>query len=244
MSRLLLAALVLAASVSALADEKPCLVSFDSAVLNVCSGQVQTIDPALDGLADVARFARSEFRVVKFDRPVGRDQRQALENLGARVLGYAPHHAYLVRMPASLDSAAAAIDGVVWTGPFLPVWKLDINLARDLAGDAGSTRGTNIIREAGLDQLVIGLREGARSRALHSRVEGLAGLNVVHGFSAFDGERLLVSFDRELMFDSVMALAADDAVASISLHWPNEFMNSQGPGLHQSGNVSNRPIYD
>ncbi|TVQ27638.1 MAG: hypothetical protein EA370_17725, partial [Wenzhouxiangella sp.] len=244
MFRLLLAAIVLAASFSVLADDQSCLVSFDSAVLNACSGQVQTIDPALNGLADVTRFARSEFRVVKFAQPVGRDQRRALENLGATILGYAPHHAYLVRMPASLDSAAAAIDGVIWTGPFLPVWKLDINLARDLAADAGSSRGTDIIREAGLDQLVIGLHGSAQSRGLVNRLEGLSGLNLVQSFTGFDGERLLVSFDRELMFEGVMALAAEDGVASISLHWPNELMNSQAPGLHQSGSVTNRPIYD
>lgn len=244
MGKLVLLVVFLAASFPVLAADRACLISFDSAVLDVCSGQVRAVDPALAELAEVARFASSEYRVVKFDQNVGRTQREAIERVGGTILGYVPHHAYLVRLPATMASAAAAIEGVVWTGPYLPIWKLDVNLARDLAADAGARRGTNIIREAGIEQLVIGLHAGAQRDALLGRIQSLAGLSLDLTFSGFDGERLLLSFERDLLSESVIALAAEDAVASISLHWPNDFMNSQAPGLHQSGTISDRPLYD
>src|SRR5690554_2603645 len=88
---------------SAQADSPECLISFDSARLDVCSGQWELTNADLGHLASTAVYSDSSYRVVKFDRPLRSSDRDALTALGVEVLGYVPHYAWKVRMHPSLD---------------------------------------------------------------------------------------------------------------------------------------------
>lgn len=232
------ALLLIPVSGLAQADEKRCLISFDSATLDVCTAEVKVVSEVLRPLADVAAYADSTLRVVKFDGPIQAAQRAALEGLGAEVLGYAPHYAYLVRMDPALDARAGALGGVLWTGPYLPVWKLDINLANDIAADANGGKGTSIIQEAGITRLSIDLRPQADLSLAGEALRGIPGLDLQFTERGYNHERLVVAFQRDQLADAVRALAARPDVTSVSLRWDNEFMNSQAGWLHQSGSNS------
>lgn len=220
------------------ADEKRCLISFDSATLDVCTAQVNVVSEVLRPLADPAAFADSPLRIVKFDAPIRAAQRAALESIGAEVLGYAPHYAYLVRMDPALDARAGALSGVLWTGPYLPVWKLDINLANDIAADATGGKGGSIIDQADISRLSIDLRPQADLSAAGEALRGMPGLDLQFTERGFNHERLVVAFQRDQLAAAVHALAMRPDVTSVSLRWDNEFMNSQAGWLHQSGSNS------
>ncbi len=234
-SILLLLTILLAAT--AQADDRRCLISFDAASLDVCSGKVDTVVPELEPLADPQAFADAPVRLVKFDAPIRADQRSALEALGAQVLGYAPHYAYLVRMSPDLDQAARALPGVLWAGPFLPAFKLDVNLARDLGTLAKNDFDQTIAGRGGVERLGVGLHPGVDARSAGNGLLAIPGLELQATERGAE-ERLVVSFDSGQLADSVAALARNPQVASISLRWDNELMNSQAGWLHQSGSTS------
>lgn len=218
-------------------DEHRCLVSFDSAQLNTCTGNINFSNKGLAHLADVEAYKDSALRIVKFDGPIRDDQRQALAATGAEILGYAPYHAYLVRMPSSLDSTARAIDGVTWTGPYLPIWKLDVNIATDLGG-------TPIVQAGEVEQLSIALHPGAQRHAIQDTLAAVSGLDFRFHESGIDHDRLVFGFEHANLASIVDQVATMDEVASVSLRWSAEFMNSQGGWLHQSGNQNQFPIFE
>jgi len=61
--------------------------------------------------------------VVQFTTPVGSATRRLLSGHGARVDGYLPDRAYLVRMTPRQARAVAALDGVHAVARFAPAWK-------------------------------------------------------------------------------------------------------------------------
>ncbi|MCK9488927.1 MAG: S8 family serine peptidase [Xanthomonadales bacterium] len=228
----LLCAVLLAAT--AQAEDRRCLISFDAASLDVCTGQVDTVVPELAPLADLHAFADAPVRLVKFDAPIRAEQRAALEALGGQVLGYAPHYAYLVRMSPGLDETARALPGVLWAGPFLPAFKLDINLARDLASLAKGGFEQTIAGRGGVERLGIALHPGAGAQISGHALLAVPGLELQATERGAE-QRLVMRFDAGQLADSVMAVARNPDVASVSLRWDNEFMNSQADWLHQSG---------
>lgn len=231
---IILAWIALSAPVGA---DEGCLVSFDSARLDACTGEVSVVDEVLRPLAEAEAFAHATVRVVKFDGPVGRAQRVALEALGAEILDYAPFHAYVVRMSPEHDRQARSIDGVIWTGPFLPAWKVGRNLARRM--DGGQRTAGNFP-----DRLQVAMQPGtaaAEGRALAGNVPG-----VDHVFteSGPDRQRLVLAFEPARLAEVVTALAAEDAVAAVNLRWPVTVRNSQAGWLHQSGTLDVTPVFD
>ncbi|TDR39097.1 hypothetical protein DFR29_1171, partial [Tahibacter aquaticus] len=122
----------LALSLSTQAAEERCLVSFDAAQQDVCSSKVSVAHPSLEPLAKAEEFKNSTLRLVKFDGPIDEGRRAAIQSRGGHILGYAPEYAYIVRMPAGLDASMRMIRGVVWSGPFLPAFKVDVNIANEL----------------------------------------------------------------------------------------------------------------
>lgn len=216
-----------------------CTVSFDSAVLDTCSGEIKPVLPELMPLAESRAVADSRYRIVKFDGPIRASQRKALERLGARILGYAPHNAFLVEMAPALDASARSIAGVSWTGPYLPVWKIDVNLARDIAAQikAGGMppKGGGIATEAGLDSLTVALHPGVDAVRSRSALLSIAGLSHRFEEQGSDHTRIVFAFEHSSLAEAVQALAQLPEVATVSLRWPNDFMNSQAGWLHQSG---------
>lgn len=213
--------------------DKRCTVSFDAATLDTCSGELTLVHEALRplGRAD----ANSPFRIVKFDAPIRAEQRRALEAQGVQILGYAPHYAYLVRMDTATESRVKALPGVLWTGAYLPVWKLDINLANDIASTLAGGKGVSISAEAGIEELSIALQPGVEAARSRDSLLSTPGLSYKLTEQGFDHERIVVGFERSALADAVQALALNPEVATVSLRWPNELMNSQAGWLHQSG---------
>ncbi len=225
------------------ADEKRCLISFDSGKLDVCNQQVSVVSEALRPLADPIAHAASPVRIVKFDGPVGRTQREALEQLGAKVLGYAPHHAYLVRMEPSRDAQAMRLPGALWSGPYLPVFKVDVNLANDV-GMAGSSKSQTIAAQAGIDQLTVALHPEADLGAAQDALLGVQGLETLQVEDGPDHQRLVMRFQHNHLAQAVHALAAQPEVATVSLRWQHEMLNSEAGWLHQSGINPSLPIFE
>jgi subtilisin-like proprotein convertase family protein len=234
---LLLAALL--GSGTARADDARCTISFSALRYDVCSGKADPASPAIASLANPAAFADSRLRLIKFGGPIAAEQRRAVEALGAEIVGYAPYYAYIVRMDRSRDAAARAIRGVIWVGPFLPAFKLDPNIARDLAGARIAERG-------GVERLEIGLHPGSGEPALRSQLFSLPGIDHQFSENAGDHTRLVVRFDRSLLAVSLPQIVSLEDVAYVGYRWPNELFNSQAGWLHQGGNpppTPTRPIF-
>ncbi len=234
---LLLAILLVGAAQAA--DDARCTVSFAALRYDVCSGKSDPVSPAIAALANPLAFADSRLRLIKFTGPITAEQRRAVELLGAEIFGYAPHYAYIVRMDRSRDGAARAIPGVIWVGPFLPAFKLDPNLARDLAG-------ARIAEQGGVDRLEIGLHPGVGEASLRSQLFSLPGIDHQFSENAGDHVRLVARFDRSTLPVALPQLAAMEDVAYIGYRWPNELFNSQAGWLHQGGNPppsATRPIF-
>ena len=77
--------------------------------------------------ADAVRVsARPDpYRLVKFKDPVGSRQRASLAAAGYAVVGYHPFNAFLVRPePGEMPAALSSVEGVSWSGPFHPYFKI------------------------------------------------------------------------------------------------------------------------
>ncbi|MFA5591251.1 MAG: S8 family serine peptidase [Lysobacteraceae bacterium] len=234
MRKVLPLAIMLALPAMASADTHGCLVSFSGATHDVCSGNTVASGSALNSLLSHSAVDRSTLRIVKFDGPIGERQRHAVEAAGARIIGYAPHYAYIVRMPATLDSTMQAIDGVVWSGPMLPALKVDPNIYTTLDGD-------DLIAALGVERLEITLDTRASLDASRSAIASVAGLLDAQTMNV-GGELLtLARFERDALAGIVEQLAQRDDVLSVGLHLPARSYNSQGQWLHQSNENSPSP---
>ena len=223
---------------NAQAASPACDLSFESARFDVCSTAIELVNDDLRFLADAAASAPSSIRVVKFGRPVNAGDRRALEALGAEVLDYVPHYAYLVRMDPELDRQAEGLSDVVWTGPFLPAFKIEANLARELRD------GDMLAQVPDLDRLSVSLHVGEAADAVRAGLSTLPGLDFSHVEQSGNRHRLVYRFERAHLEAAVAALSQDDAVQAIALRWPPRLMNSQAGWLHQSGTNPDRPIFD
>jgi subtilisin-like proprotein convertase family protein len=225
----------LAFSLSAHASDERCLVSFAGAQQDVCSGKVSTAGSGLKDLADVEAFKDSPLRLIKFDGPIDNRARAAVEALGATIVGYAPHYAYIVRMPATTDARARAIAGAVWAGPFLPAFKVDANIANEF-------KHGNLVRDGGIAELAIGVYAKADRDAVSSLVTRTPGLTQARTETAGEDTRVIARFDRAQLGATVSRLAADPNVASITFRWPERLLNSQAGWLHQSNVNTPTPL--
>lgn len=83
--------------------------------------------PAL--LAAEPTRAGHGYYLVQFVGPVKEEWRWSVEGLGAEVLAYVPHNAYLIRGSPSVMATVLALPKVQWTGEFHPAFKISPDLA-------------------------------------------------------------------------------------------------------------------
>ncbi len=247
MRKLLPLAIALALPFSASADvQERCLISFSGARQDVCESRVFGDAADLAGLLSPDPVKQSTLRIVKFDGPILDEQRQAVELAGARILGYAPYNAYLVRMDPALDAEMLGIAGVVWAGPMLPALKIDPNIFAEL-------RQGNLVSQLGIESLSMTLESPRNRSALQNDLTSIAGLSEVALHEVAGELRATARFDRSpaaraALVQALETLALRDDVLSIGFRKPLTSRNSQGHWLHQ-GNVSaqypiwNRGIY-
>lgn len=79
--------------------------------------------PAVE--ADLTLPPQGRLFVVQFRTFSLPEWRQALEELGADVVGYFPHHAHVVRMPPSLISSLSSLEFVQRILPYHPAYRLE-----------------------------------------------------------------------------------------------------------------------
>ncbi len=232
-------AISMALAGSAVAADESCLVSFSSATQDVCTGKAGTTGAAFDELVDANLVKDSNLRLIKFSGPISPQQRAAVEQAGATILGYAPHYAYIVRMAPALDNAAKQIDGVNWVGPFLPAFKVDANIAQELKFE-------NIVNKADITELAVSVAGNTSQARMQNAISAIRGLSYVRSVNTAGETVMHVAFDKSQLAYAVSALALDENVLSIGFRWPKHLVNSQADWLHQS-NVSTptplRPVF-
>mgnify|MGYP007082240898 CR=1 FL=1 len=234
MQKLLPLAIALALPSAALAQNDACLVSFAGAQQNICEGTSVARSANLSRLLSLAEVEHSSLRLVKFDGPIQAKQREALEAAGARIISYAPHYAYIVRMDSSHDAKARQIPGVAWTGPFLPALKVDPNIYTEI--DQGG-----IIDGLGIDALELTLDTEANRASVQNTFNAIAGLHVKTISAVADELQVRVRFDRAHLASTIEQLAARDDVLSIGFHQPERLYNSEGHWMHQSNQNTPQP---
>lgn len=234
MQKLLPLAIALALPSAALAQNDACLVSFAGAQQNICEGTSVARSANLSRLLSLAEVEHSSLRLVKFDGPIQAKQRAALEAAGARIISYAPHYAYIVRMDSSHDAKARQIPGVAWTGPFLPALKVDPNIYTEI--DQGG-----IIDGLGIDMLEVTLDTQASRANVQNAFNTIAGLHVSKVMDVAGELRMHASFERARLASTIEQLAARDDVLSVGFFEPKRLYNSQGHWMHQSNQNSPQP---
>ncbi|HET9047486.1 MAG TPA: S8 family serine peptidase [Chiayiivirga sp.] len=240
MQKLLPLAILLALPALASASNEACLVSFAGAQQNVCDGTASTIPSGLGNLTSLNAVSDSSLRLVKFDGPIQPEQRRAIEAAGARVIGYVPYNAFIVRMAPALDANVRAIAGVTWTGPFMPALKVDPNIYAEL-------KAGGIVDRLGIESLEVSLDTHATDAQVKSSFASITGLKSASINTVGGNMRLHAGFARASLASTIEQLAARDDVLAISFRKPVRLYNSQGHWLHQS-NVNTpqpqMPVWD
>jgi|GEM_PF-1702365 len=236
MRNLLSLAIVLALPATASAADPNCMVSFSGAEQNVCTGEASTAAKSLQSLLSLDPVKESTLRLVKFDGPITAAQRAAVEAAGAEIIDYAPHYAYIVRMPAQLDQAMHKIDGVKWSGPFMPALKVDPNIYNEL-------KSGGIVSGLEIGALEISVNARAGHAAVRSSLASVPGIAVTQVIDSAGQTRVRATFDRASLAASVEQLALRDDVVAVGFQRPMRMYNSQGHWLHQSnvGSTNNSP---
>src|SRR5690606_13055878 len=151
------------------------------------------------------------------------------------ILDYAPYYSYIVRMSASRDGAMRGINGVVWSGPLMPAFKVDANIFSEL-------NGAQVAAGLGINSLQISLAKHADRNALREAFSRVSGLSNITTIQSGDETRLMARFDRSELAASIEQLATNDDVLSIGFHRPKRLSNSQGHWLHQSNTNTPTPL--
>lgn len=227
MKKLLPLAIFLALPAMASAANERCEVSFAGAQYNICDGNATQLGVNLASLSSLSAVQDSSLRLVKFEGPIEADQRTAVEAAGARILGYAPHYAYIVRMAPGQDADMRRIPGVIWAGPFLPALKLDPNISAEL-------RQGGLVDRLGIQTLEVSLDSDAPKNQLQVVLSSVAGLTNAQVNDVGGHLRLTAGFERGQLSQTIEQLALRDDVLAIGFRKAARLNNSQGHWLHQS----------
>ena len=248
MRNILSLAVMLALPAMASANDKGCVVSFSGAQQNVCEGTATAAAPSMHSLMNLAAVEGSSLRIVKFDGAITEQQRAAVEKAGARIIDYAPHYAYIVRMPAHRDAAMRQVKGVLWSGPMLPALKVDPNIFNELQ-HGGIVKGLDIdtleITFDSGEAHVQGGQAGLRNDI--ARIPGLMSAKLVETGGEISILAKFRTDQPDQLGSAVEQLALRDDVLSVGLRKPVRTYNSQGHWLHQSNSNSpgpQMPVWD
>ncbi|HRV30769.1 MAG TPA: hypothetical protein P5169_03590, partial [Kiritimatiellia bacterium] len=91
------------------------------------AGAIHPVSPANQNPPTTAH-ARPSARgfpwMVLFDGPIQPEWRQALEEAGATIRAYLPRHALLCEVPTAAGNPWAQVPHVLWSGEYLPQYKM------------------------------------------------------------------------------------------------------------------------
>ncbi len=210
-----------------------CQISMASAVFDICQSRLDATGPIPVELASPAP-ANSRLQVIKYPDSLDPSRHDAVAAIG-EILDYLPFHAYLVRVDHPARSAElAALAGVQWVGPFLPVWKVDPNvLARMSAVDAGRMVPLSVLVFRDQDPLAV----------LEQHLSA-SGWQLDYSSESSDFFELGLSLPGDWLAAAVIALAGDDRVRWLEYRLPMNYHNAEAGWLHQSGNQGQTPLFD
>jgi hypothetical protein len=224
-----------AAAAQALTPATPAAVATatDPSLLVLRSGIFDPAQP-LPAAAD-PRLARTDSRhvVVQFDG-VTRDLDKAIVATGARVVGYLPNTAYVVRLDgdAGLDKLRA-IAGVRWAGHYTAAWKVDPAL---LDANAGPTPIETVLEIDGF----AGESANRIGRAVHKLLPN-AEVRIAREDANSPRVRIGVAMPPA---EAAIAIAAIDGVAWVGRHVEPRLMNDDSIGPMQANAATGSPIWD
>lgn len=78
----------------------------------------------IPSIPDNLKYEYSNYYLVQFKGPIYKSQRDALENLGVRIYGYIPYHAYLVKMDDRIVRKVYELGFISWIGTYHPAYKI------------------------------------------------------------------------------------------------------------------------
>lgn len=235
MTAALLSAAVQWTAPAVASGEEGCLLSFEAARFDACTQRSVGANGPLSALAGQTRAGEHSYWVLKFDAPLDRSQRQAIEAAGGQILDYLPWNAYRVRFGADARPAEA-VRGLVWSGAMAPDWKL--------AGGLSGLLGAPLEDRPAAVPLSIALNAGANAHALLAQWRELDG--VAHGFTVTGArsDRVVLTLASRDLEAVVSAIAPRADVAAITVRKRMEYLNARAGWLHQSGTPDERPVFD
>ncbi len=115
--------------------------------------QQARFDPLVDGVTVLPALAQpsrggdgTTYRIVQFKGPLRAAWRDALVRQGATILEYVPDFALLVRVDATRSAQLDDVEGVRWTGPFVPAFRLASELVNDALAPRSGHRIDLVVR--------------------------------------------------------------------------------------------------
>jgi hypothetical protein len=173
----------------------------------------------------------TRYLLVQFRSSPSASDRRALGSLGSSVVGYVPHHAFVVAVPAQhSENDILSIDSVRHVGPFQPRFKVDPKLSRFL-DDAAAVDGRSLT-------LRVQLFPGEPTEPILDLVSGHlgAGARAVHVRPGSSGgpARLLLEVRPAALRSAVGLLAHASPVSYVERLMPIELHNDDSVWTCQS----------
>ncbi len=128
--------------------------SFDPAKMGIMAGQASSSATDAD-----------PYWLVQFAHSLGTAQRISVERAGASIVGYIPENCYLVKADRAAAAALGKTEGVIWTSPYLPSYRISPEFPKGTAPAA-----FNIIAFPGQDLKAI----ASAIKARHGLIKSLS----------------------------------------------------------------------
>ncbi|MEM3445382.1 MAG: S8 family serine peptidase [Thermoplasmata archaeon] len=157
------------------------------------------------------------------DGPVREEWRKLLECKGARVVGYIPNYAYIVKMDKFVLEEVQSLEFVRWVGIYQPYYRVH----PDLWSIAGDTR---------VKVLVFGNENLERTVGIFKKL----GIEVISSQTG----KSFHTIDAVVSKDSLGTVARIPTVSWIEKWYPVRIQNSISAGVIQSGTSGNTPIWN
>ena len=189
----------------------------DKRMLILQSGLFDPNDPRQNA-PNAGVSVSQRYAIVQFQEGA-REQRATLEQAGARILGYVPNNAYLVRADGGDIASLQKLNGVRWAGGYRSDMKLAPDLLRQIQGDAAPQAGTTRLTASLFDN------ESAvrAAQAIQARLPGARMLQV---FNDAEAPLLRLEVPGNLLAEALSAISQIDAVQQLTPYVEPQMFNT------------------
>ncbi|QQP98663.1 S8 family serine peptidase [Lysobacter enzymogenes] len=178
----------------------------DKHMLILQAGLFDPNDPR-QNLPNAGASVSERYAIVQFHGDA-RDQRATLENAGAKILGYVPNNAYLVRADRGI-AGLRSLNGVRWAGGY----RSDLKLAPELLKRAQSQAD----RGAGRSQLELSLFDpGVALQTAQTLADRIPGAKLLRAFDDQLSPILRIEVGNDTLAQALSVASRIDAVQHIA----------------------------